>query len=120
MKDKLDYRKVDKNIYFDERCKEKPYCVGIMRNGVRFTQSYQTLQEAKAAREGFLDRMISKDRPVVKLTDKTSKLAIIREVKDALKVAGYDKLYINGYIYEASEGDIDMCLKVTKMYVAII
>ena len=48
--------KIEKNIYFDERCAKNPFSLNITRFGRQLSAKYSSLEAAKAAKEDFLDR----------------------------------------------------------------
>lgn len=52
----MSHEKIESNIYYDERCTKHPYFVNIMRRGQSLYKKFETLEEAKDARENFIKK----------------------------------------------------------------
>lgn len=61
------HEKVERNIYYDSRCTKMPYFVNITRNGQQFYKKFDDLEQARDARDSFVERhtMVETDDPMV-------------------------------------------------------
>ncbi|MBU0846716.1 hypothetical protein KKH23_05955 [Patescibacteria group bacterium] len=61
-----------------------------------------------------------REKPIVTLVGENGNaFNIIRRVKSALRKAGYDQAYLDGYMEKAISGDYDNLLRVTTEYVEV-
>lgn len=61
------HEKVEKNIYYDDRCTKMPYFVNVTRNGQQFYKKFNDFDQAVEARDQFIERhtMMETDNPFV-------------------------------------------------------
>lgn len=63
----MSHAKIEPNIYYDRRCTNMPYFVNIMRNGQKLYKKFRHLEEAKDAKEKFIEktRVQETEHPII-------------------------------------------------------
>lgn len=51
----MSHKKIEPNIYHDERCTKQPYYVSIMRRGHSFYKKFDNVKDAQEAKKKFIE-----------------------------------------------------------------